>query len=72
MISGGRSKKLPLTGQPTPFAVQHRLTQDLLARAFAPLMVELFAVDRLGPTPDLIRDPIPPVTRLEAPHASAG
>ena len=47
MISGGRSKKLPLTGPQQRFAVRHRLLPLLLARAFPPLVVELFAVNVL-------------------------
>jgi hypothetical protein len=35
-------------------------------------MVELFTVGRLNPTPDPVKDPIPPVAKLEAPHASRG
>ena len=35
-------------------------------------MVELFTAGCLGPTPGLVIGPVPPVARLEAPHASRG
>jgi len=61
-----------LTHQHEVFAVRHRLRSNSLARAFAPFVVELFAVGCLNPTPDPVKGPIPPVTRPEAPHASRG
>ena len=48
-ISEDRSKKRPLTHRRQLFAVRHRLRHDSPARAFAPFVVELFAVGLISP-----------------------
>ena len=69
---GAEHRSSSRTHQQQIFAVRHRLRSSLLARAFAPFMVELFAVGFFGPSPVAVTRPVPPVTRSEAPHASRG
>lgn len=53
-ISEERTQKPPLTHRPALFAVRHRLHAAYSASAFAPFVVELFAVEVLTPTPGLV------------------
>jgi len=71
-FGGQNTEAPPLPISSRLFAVRHRLRSDSLARAFAPLMVELFTVGVFVPTPSLVRGPVSLVAKLKAPHASRG
>jgi hypothetical protein len=51
-ISAARRGKLPLTHQQKPFAVWHRLPDNLPASPCGPFMVELFTAIRFSEVPD--------------------
>lgn len=67
-ISGDRNQKLPRTRQQRSFPVRCRLRSNSPARAFAPFMVELFAVGCFARTPSLTR-PGSNCRQSETPHA---